>query len=124
MFPETVWRPCGLLFKAVIESIVSDDELLTPAAAAVRLGLARTTLYAWLGLSRRNLLEIHGRRVTIDFLQTGPKAQGRIRITAREVERIRELLRVQPIAAPLRRSPTPRLTLPHITVPLGRPDRP
>jgi hypothetical protein len=99
------------------------DELLTPAEAAPRLGITRTTLYDWFGRSRRSLLEIHGRRVTIEFFQTGAKAQGRIRIDAHEVERIKDLMRVIPTAAPVRRPPVQRNNFLHITVPLGRPDR-
>lgn len=99
------------------------DELLNPAAAAHRLGITRTTLYDWLGRSRRGLLEIHGRRVTIEFFQTGPRSQGRIRIEAREIARLKELLRVVPTNVQERRPIVPRNVFPHITVLLGRPGR-
>jgi hypothetical protein len=99
------------------------EELLTAAETARRLGVTRATIYDWLGLSRRNLLEIHGRRVTIEFFQTGAKGQGRIRLEAMEVVRIKELLRVKPTTMLERRPPTRRQSFPHITVPLGRPDR-
>jgi len=98
------------------------DVLLTPAEAARRLGITRATFYAWLGLSRRSLLEVHGRRVTIEFFQTGAKGQGRIRLEASEVDRIRELLRVKPTISLQRRPMVPRRTFPHITAQLGRPD--
>jgi hypothetical protein len=110
-------------FSTSLETRTVADELLDPTAAALRLGITRTTLYDWLGLSRRNLLEIHGRRATIEFFQTGAKAQGRIRIESREVERIKELMRIVPTAAPVRRLLVARTTYPHINVPLGRPDR-
>lgn len=99
-----------------------DDPLLTPREAACRLGITATTLYDWLGRSRYGLLEIRGQRVTIDYLQGGPRGQGRIRIEGREVERLKELMRVKPQVAPVRRSPTSR-SFPGITVKLGRPDR-
>ena len=66
--------PCRSFFQDALDL---SDELLTPAEAAPRLGITSTTLYDWFGRSRRNLLEIHGRRVTIEFFQTGAKAQGR-----------------------------------------------
>lgn len=97
------------------------DELLTPVAAARRLGITVTTFYDWLGRSRIGQLEIRGRRVTISYLQGGAKGQGRIRIEAHEVERVRELMRVASIAPPQRRTPMRRDSFPHIDVPLGRP---
>lgn len=98
------------------------DELLTAAAAARRLGITVTTLYDWLGRSRIGELEIRGRRVTIDYLQGGARGQGRIRIEAQEVERLRELMRVATITVPPRRVPLRRDSFPGIVVPLGRPD--
>lgn len=97
------------------------DELLTPAAAARRLGITVTTLYDWLGRSRIGQFEIRGRRVTISYLQGGAKGQGRIRIEADEVERVRELMRVTSFAPPPRRMPLRQHSFPHIHVPLGRP---
>jgi hypothetical protein len=97
-------------------------ELLTTRAAAGELGLSVASLYDWLGQSDRGLLVIRGHPVTIEYFQGGPQGQGRIRIEAAEVERIRELMRVRPQhARPIRR-PVPRHTFPGITVPLGRPD--
>lgn len=96
-------------------------DFLTPAEAAQQLGITRTTLYDWLGRSRRGLFELHGQFVTIEFRQTGGKGQGHIQIDAAEVERLRELMRVRPrIASPSRRAPRPQ-SFPGITVPLGRP---
>lgn len=97
------------------------DELLTAAAAARRLGITATTLYDWLGRSRVGELEIRGRRVTIDYLQGGARGQGRIRIEAQEVERLRELMCVATITPPPRRVPLRRENFPGIVVPLGRP---
>jgi hypothetical protein len=98
------------------------DELLTAAEAARRLGMARTTLYQWLAESNAGQLLIQGQPVTIDYLQSGPRGQGAIRIEAGEVQRLRELLRVRPKSVPPRRRPIARTTYPGITVPLGRPD--
>jgi hypothetical protein len=98
-----------------------DGDLLTPREAARRIGLAVTTLYDWLGRSRRGLLVIHGQQVTIRFSQTGPRAQGRIRISADEIERLLELLRVPEQPVPTRHTPVRRDSFPGITVPLGRP---
>ena len=99
------------------------DELLNALEAARRLGIRSTTLYDWLGSSRRGLLEIRGQRVTIEYFQGGPKGQGRIFLEAAEVERIREFMRVRQTILPVRRAPIRRAMFPGITVPLGRPDR-
>lgn len=97
------------------------NELLTAAEAARRLGIRVTTLYDWLGQSDHGLLRIRGAPFTIDYLQSGPRGQGKIAVEAAEVERIKQGLRVVPQShAPLRRMPSPR-SYPGITVPLGRP---
>jgi len=97
------------------------DELLTATAAAARLGITVTTLYDWLGRSRTGALEIRGQKVAIQYLQGGARGQGRIRIEAAEVERLRDLMRVRPqtVASVVRRPRT--ISWPGITVPLGRP---
>jgi transposase-like protein len=97
------------------------DELLSAREAARRLGVSATTLYAWLGLSDRGLLVIRGRPVTVSYLQGGPRGQGRIRIEAGEVERVKDQMRVTPEPARSRRPPVHRSHFPGITVPLGRP---
>ena len=99
-----------------------DDDLLNVREAAQRLGLRPTTLSDWLSQSDYGLFEIRGQRVTVDYLQGGPRGQGHIRIEAGEVERIRELMRVKLMVAPVRRPPIPRTSFPGITVKLGRPD--
>lgn len=97
------------------------DELLSAAAAAEQLGIKVTTFYDWLGRSRLGELEIRGQRVTIDYLQGGAKGQGRIRIEAQEIARLKELMRVGTRAIAIPRScPSPR-NWPGIVVPLGRP---
>jgi len=98
------------------------DELLSTREAARRLGMAVASLYDWLGQSDRGLLVIRGRPVTISYLQGGPQGQGRIRIEAGEVERLKDLLRVRPQPTRPRRPPARRDSFPGITVPLGRPD--
>jgi hypothetical protein len=80
-------------------------------------------LYDWLGQSDRGLLTIRGQAVTIDYLQSGGRGQGKIQIEASEVDRIRDLMRVHPRRAATRRSPIQQDLFPGITVPLGHPDR-
>ncbi len=100
---------------------MANEEMLTPKQAASRLGVTTTTLYDWLGRSRRGLFVLRGRPVTVEFFQTGEKGQGRIRIAAREAERLLELMRVPVEPGPGRRPPVRRDRFPGITVPLGRP---
>ena len=97
------------------------EELLTPKDAAHLLGVATTTLYDWLGRSRRGLFVLRGTPVTIAFFQTGSQGQGHIRIEVGEVRRLRELMRVPVETRPVRRPPIPRDKFPGINVPLGRP---
>jgi hypothetical protein len=94
---------------------------LSATEAATRLRIAVPTLYGWLGESDVGLLVIQGQPVTIRYYQGGARGQGRITIDADEVERLRELMRVVPQRAPLRRPPTKHNQFPGITVPLGRP---
>ncbi len=98
------------------------EELLTAQEAARRLGLAVTTLYDWLGQSDRGLLLIRGQPVTVRYLQAGPQGQGRIRLEAGEVERLKELMRVRPQRTVPRPPPLRPEAFPGITVKLGRPD--
>ncbi len=98
------------------------EELLIAREAARRLGLAVTTLYDWLGQSDRGLLVIRGQPVTINYLQAGPQGQGRIRLEAGEVERLKELMRVRPQRSTPRQLPVRQESFPGITVKLGRPD--
>ena len=100
------------------------EELLSAREAARRLGIAVATLYDWLGRSDRGLLVLRGRPVTVGYLQGGPRGQGRIRVGAGEVERLKDLLRVRPRPHPPRRPPPSRESFPGITVPLGRPPAP
>lgn len=99
------------------------EELLSAREAARRLGITVATLYDWLGQSDRGLLVIRGQPVTIDYLQGGSQGQGRIRIEIREVERIKDLMRVRPQRLAPRRQPIRQSSFPGITVPLGRPGR-
>ncbi len=98
------------------------DELLSTKEAARRLGIAPASLYDWLAQSDGGTFIIRGKPVTIDYLQGGPKGQGRIKIESREVERLKAFMRVRPKSPPSRRRPTKSFPLNHITVPLGRPD--
>ena len=98
------------------------DELLTAREAASRLGITVTTLYDWLGLSDQGLLVIRGQSVGIQYFQGGPRGQGRIRIEAAEVERIRGLMCVHPQHARPGPRTVPRQGFPGITVTLGHPN--
>lgn len=97
------------------------DELLTAAVAARRLGISPATFYSWLGDSDYGLLKIRGRPVTIDYLQGGPQGAGKIGIEVREVERLRELMRVRAQQRIARRPAIAPKSFPGIHVPLGRP---
>src|SRR5438034_1448548 len=54
---------------------------------------AVATLYDWLQQSDQGLFVLRGQPVTIAYGQGGPQGQGRIRIAAREVARLLDLLR-------------------------------
>ena len=96
-------------------------ELLSAKEASRRLALSTTTFYGWLSQSDSGTLSIRGQPVTIEYLQGGPKGQGRIKIEAHEVERLKDLMRVRPRPARQRRPPTQRHYYPGITVDLGAP---
>jgi hypothetical protein len=97
------------------------EELLSASEAAGRLRLSSASLYDWLARSKTGELVIRGQPVTIEYYQGGAKGQGRIRIAATEVERLKELMRVRPQTVQPRRSPVHPRQFPGITVPLGRP---
>jgi len=80
-----------------------------------------STLYSWLGLSDYGLLVIRGKTVSIHYYQGGPRGQGRIRIAAQEVERIKELMRVHPQRLRQRRPRRNQDAYPGIVVTLGLP---
>lgn len=113
------WR----LFAFSLTGPAVPDDFLTAAEAARRLGVSRPTFYNWLALSDYGLLVIRGRCVTVDYYQAGRQGHGKILIAPSEVERLKELMRVQPTVVRERREPVPRATFQHITVPLGHPDR-
>ena len=97
------------------------DRLLTTRDAAETLGISVATLYDWLARSNAGALVIRGQPVAIDYFQCGPRGQGRIKIEAQEVERLKELMRVRPRPARQRRPPARRRHYPGITVELGDP---
>lgn len=99
------------------------EELLSARAAACRLGVAVASLYDGLGQSDRGFLVIRGQPVTIGYLQGGAQGQGRIRIAAAEVERLKSLMRVRPQALLPRRPPIRPSTFKGISILLGRPDQ-
>lgn len=98
-----------------------DEELLTTGKAAQRLGISRASLYSWLAQSNAGTFVLQGRPVTIAHLQGGAKGRGRIRIEAREIERLKDLMQVHPRPLPVRRPPSQSHHFPGITVALGRP---
>ena len=95
------------------------DTLLSAPEAAAKLGITTTSFYDWLAQSDAGNFMIRGRPVTVDYSQGGRKGQGRIKIEAREVQRLKELMRVRPKLAVKRRPPTKRHHYPGITVELG-----
>jgi hypothetical protein len=97
------------------------EQLLSTTEATRRLGIPRASLYDWLRQSNAGRFRLRGQPVTIDYLQGGPKGQGRIRIEAREVERLHDLMRVQPSKRPARQPLIQQAHYPGITVKLGRP---
>jgi hypothetical protein len=97
------------------------EPLLSVQEAGSRLGVKTTTLYSWLGLSDVGLFEVRGQNITINYFQGGPRGQGRIRIEAREIHRLKELMRIQPQVARPRKTPVRPQSFPGINVPLGRP---
>ena len=97
------------------------EDPLTAAEAARCLGISVTTLYDWLGQSDYGLLRIRGTAVTIEYLQGGPLGQGKIGISAEEVDRLKHCMRVVPQRFVPRRPKTRSASYPGITVPLGRP---
>jgi len=98
------------------------DKLLSSRQAAEQLGISVSTLYDWLSESDVGRFAIRGQPVTICYFQGGRCGQGRIKIEATEVERLKEAMRVRPRPGRLRSSPTHRQQFPGINVPLGRPD--
>ena len=76
----------------------------------------------WLAQSDAGTFIIRGQSATIDYLQGGRRGQGRIKIETREIERLKELMRVRPQPIRKRKPPTKRHIYPGITVELGDPD--
>ena len=98
------------------------SEVLSSEKSAKRLGISVPTLYDWLGQSDVGAFVLRGQPFTIDYFQGGARGQGRIRIDVKEIERLKEAMRVRPQTQPKRRQPTIPQHYPGITVPLGRPD--
>ncbi len=96
--------------------------LLTSAHAADHLGISVLTLYDWLTQSDSGEFQIRGQQVTIDYFQGGRRGQGRIKLSDHEVQRLLNLMRVQPKPPRTRRSVPSKRSLQHITTTLGRPD--
>lgn len=97
------------------------EDLLTAQEAARRLGISTASLYTWLAESDAGTFMIRGQCATIAYLQGGPKGQGRIKIEAGEIERLKDLMRVRPHPPRQRSSPVQQAAYPGITVKLGRP---
>ena len=97
------------------------EELLSTMEAARRLGISRASLYDWLSQSNAGQFMLRGQSVTIKYLQGGAAGQGRIKIEGREIGRLCDLMRVQPLPQLPRRPPIKQTQYPGITVKLGRP---
>ena len=103
---------------------VCETDLVSAQEAARRLGIAVGSLYDWLNQSDCGEFMIRGAPVTIDYFQTGARGQGRIRLTIKEVERLKDVLRVRPSRKDVpRQQATKHQVYPGITVELGRPPR-
>ncbi len=98
------------------------QELLSSQDAARRLGIRPATLYDWLAQSDAGTFMIRGQSTTINYFQGGRKGQGRIQIEDQEVERLLDLMKVQPKTVPIRRPLQKPSTFQHITTKPGRPD--
>ena len=98
------------------------NDLLTAKEAADRLGVSVLTFYGWLGESDIGTFMLRGQPVTIDYFQGGRNGQGRIKIEAKEVDRIMQLMRVHPRPVQKRKPPTKRRhSYPGIYAELGDP---
>jgi hypothetical protein len=118
--PADHWRP-AFTSPAPQLPLAMDDELLTTRQAARRLGITTASLYTWLAQSNIGAFVLHGHPVTIDYIQGGAKGQGKILLEPREVERLKDLMRVHPRSVPARQPPSPPTDFPGIVVKLGRP---
>ena len=98
------------------------SDLLSTADAARLLGISVPTLYGWLSQSDAGEFQLRGEPVTIAYLQTGPKGQGRIKIYRKEVDRLLDLMVARPKPGPRRRTLRSKPSLQHITARLGRPE--
>jgi hypothetical protein len=98
------------------------EEILSTTEAARRLGISRASLYDWLSQSNAGQFVLRGQPVRIDYFQGGASGQGRIMIEAREIERLKEMMRVRPRSTPQRQPPVRQAQFPGISVKLGRPE--
>ena len=96
------------------------DELLSTTDAARRLGISRSALYDWLSQSNVGQFMLRGQSVTIEYLQGGTGAKD-VWIEAREVERLKELMRFSRVRCC--RDDLPSKRTPGILVKLGRPNQ-
>jgi hypothetical protein len=99
------------------------EEPIAAREAASLLGMSVTSFYDLLSRSDEGALFIRGQPATINYYQGGPRGQGRIKLEASEITRIKELMRVRPRQASQRSAPVRRDAFPGITVQLGRPRR-
>jgi hypothetical protein len=97
------------------------EELLSATEAARRLGVSTASLYDWLAQSHAGRFTLRGQQVTIDYLQGGPQGQGRIKIEVREIQRLKDLMRVRPCLPTTSRPRVQQQFFPGITARLGHP---
>jgi len=98
------------------------QDLLSSNQAASALGVTVPTLYGWLSQSDVGEFQLRGQPVTISYFQGGGKGQGRIKIPAKEIDRLLALMAVKPRKLPTRQPHRPRRSMQHITSNLGRPE--
>ncbi len=94
---------------------------LSSQEAAHQLGISVASWYEWLARSDDGEFILRGQPITINYLQTGARGQGRIQIEPSEIERIQDAMRVLPKPKFKRSLPARTQHYPGITVPLGRP---
>lgn len=98
------------------------DNTFSTMEASKYLGIRVSTLYDWLSQSDAGTFAIRGQSVTIEYFQGGSRGQGRIRIKQSELNRLTELMKVQPAPKRTRHLPQTKSVPRHITTKLGRPD--
>jgi len=72
------------------------EKLFSRTEVAQRLGISQASLYDWLAQSNAGTLMIRGQPASIDDLQNGHLGRERIRIEIKELEQLKDRMRVRP----------------------------